>query len=68
MPDLRPNVLGENFLQQTLKDYNGQTYWLSINVASFLSDDTRFPKWLNVAVGYGADGLIGGTENKFLVQ
>jgi uncharacterized protein YfiM (DUF2279 family) len=63
--DLRPNVLGENFLQQTLKDYNGQTYWLSINIASFLSDDTRFPKWLNVAVGYGADGLIGGTENKF---
>lgn len=64
--DLRPNVLGENFLQQTLKDYNGQTYWLSVNVASFLNDETRFPKWLNVAVGYGADGMLGGRNNEFI--
>lgn len=62
----RPNVLGENFLQQSLKDYNGQTYWLSVNVASFLSNETRFPKWLNVAVGYGADGMLGGRNNLFI--
>lgn len=62
----RPNILGENFLQQTLKDYNGQTYWLSVNVASFLNDDSKFPKWLNVAVGYGADGMLGGRDNKFI--
>ena len=62
----RPNLLGENFLQQTLKDYNGQTYWLSVNVASFLNDDSKFPKWLNVAVGYGADGMLGGRDNKFI--
>ena len=30
--DLR---LGENFLEQILKDYNGQTYWLSANIHSF---------------------------------
>ena len=62
----RPNLLGENFLQQTLKDYNGQTYWLSVNVASFLNDDSKFPEWLNVAVGYGADGMLGGRDNKFI--
>lgn len=62
----RPNLLGENFLQQTLKDYNGQTYWLSVNVASFLNDDSKFPKWLNVAVGYGADGMLGGRNNVFV--
>ncbi|WP_366943656.1 DUF2279 domain-containing protein [uncultured Polaribacter sp.] len=28
----RPNTLGENFIQQTLKDYNGQTYWISANI------------------------------------
>ncbi len=62
----RPNLLGENFLQQTLKDYNGQTYWLSVNIASFLNDESKFPKWLNVAVGYGADGMLGGRDNKFV--
>lgn len=62
----RPNVLGENFLQQSLKDYNGQTYWLSVNVASFLNEESKFPKWLNVAVGYGTDGMLGGRDNKFV--
>jgi len=54
---LRPNVLGNSFGQQILKDYNGQTYWLSANVYSFFKQ-SKFPKWLNVAVGYGANGMI----------
>ena len=62
----RPNILGENFLQQSLKDYNGQTYWLSVNVASFLNEESKFPKWLNVAFGYGADGMLGGRNNEFI--
>ena len=61
--DLNPNLLGENLMQNTIKDYNGQTYWASINVASFLGKDTKFPKWLNVAIGYGADGMVGAFEN-----
>jgi uncharacterized protein YfiM (DUF2279 family) len=59
---LRPNVLGENFLQQTLKDYNGQTYWLSANIWSF-DKESNFPKWLNIALGYGADGMLYGETN-----
>ncbi|WP_405605652.1 DUF2279 domain-containing protein [Polaribacter sp. Asnod1-A03] len=58
----RPNTLGENFLQQTLKDYNGQTYWLSANIWSF-NKESSFPKWLNVALGYGAEGMIFGNSN-----
>lgn len=61
----RPDLLGENVLQNTLKDYNGQTYWMSANIASFLGDDTKFPKWLNFAVGYGADGMVGAFDNSF---
>jgi len=53
----RPELLGENFLEQTLKDYNGQTYWLSANLWSF-HKKSKLPKWLNVAFGYGADGMI----------
>jgi hypothetical protein len=31
----RPNVLGSSLAEQILKDYNGQTYWLSVNLHSF---------------------------------
>jgi len=47
---LRPNTLGGNFIQQALKDYNGQTYWLSANIWSF-NKESNFPKWLNIAFG-----------------
>lgn len=60
---LRPNALGENFLQQSLKDYNGQTYWLSANIWSF-SKNSNIPKWLNIALGYGADGMLYGNTSK----
>lgn len=59
--DMRPERLGENFLEQTLKDYNGQTYWLSANIHSFFKK-SKVPKWLNVAVGYGADGMLTGND------
>lgn len=62
-PAYRPNILGENFQEQLLKDYNGQTYWLSVNVHDFLKEESKFPRWLNVAVGYGAEGMTGGSSN-----
>ena len=31
-----PSLLGKNTLQQSLKDYNGQTLWVSININDFL--------------------------------
>lgn len=61
--DYRPDLLGENFIQQMFKDYNGQTYWLSGNISSFLPKTSRFPRWLNVAVGYGAEGMTGAFTN-----
>jgi len=48
-----PNTLGAG-LTQVLKDYNGQTYWLSVDVDKFI----RFPKWLNISPGYGANNMI----------
>ena len=55
----RPDKLGDGFLEELIKDYNGQTYWLSANMRSFFKD-SKVPKWLNVAVGYGVDGLLTG--------
>ncbi|EKT3962571.1 DUF2279 domain-containing protein [Flavobacterium psychrophilum] len=58
---LRPNTLGKSINEQVLKDYNGQTYWLSANVHSFFPN-SKISKWLNVAVGYGAEGMISGNK------
>ena len=61
-PQQRSELLGENLAQQILKDYNGQTYWLSTNIKSFVNI-SWWPKYLNIAVGYGATGMLGGKEN-----
>jgi hypothetical protein len=55
-------MFGNRTLERMLKDYNGQTYWLSINLKSFYKK-SKLPSWLNIAIGYGADGMFGGTEN-----
>lgn len=64
---LRPDKLGDGFLEEVLKDYNGQTYWLSANLHSFFKD-SKIPKWLNVAFGYGVDGLLTAKEEVVLDQ
>lgn len=51
---IRPAVLGDNPISEGLKDYNGQTYWLSFDMDKFF----RFPAWLNVAIGYGSEDLV----------
>jgi len=50
---MRPNLLGDGMPSEIFKDYNGQTYWLSVDMDKFI----RFPKWLNIAAGYGAQGM-----------
>lgn len=61
--ELRPETLGKSFNEQILKDYNGQTYWLSVNLHSF-AKQSKIPKWLNIAVGYGAEGMVYGTNSE----
>ena len=57
----RPEILGSAWNEQLLKDYNGQTYWLSANLSSFLTD-SKIPKWLNIAIGSGAEGMVNGHD------
>lgn len=56
-----PEVLGNGFSEEFLKDYNGQTYWLSLNLHAFFKE-SKIPSWLNVALGYGAEGMISGSN------
>ncbi len=60
----RPELLGSNLIQQMVKDYNGMTFWLSGNISSFLPPRSKFPKWLNIAAGYGAEGMTGASQNQ----
>lgn len=62
-PQYNPDVLGKNHIERIMKDYNGQTFWLSINPQSFSSSKKIFPKWLNIAVGYGATGMFNTYDN-----
>lgn len=61
----RPNVLGSSFSERLLKDYNGQTYWLSLNLNSVFQK-SKIPPYLNVAFGFGAEGMIGGSSNQVI--
>jgi hypothetical protein len=51
---LRSELLGNDLTSEILKDYNGQTFWFSFDMDKFV----QFPQWLNIAVGYGAEGMI----------
>ena len=56
------SLFGTGTAERYLKDYNGQTYWASANIRSFFPG-SNIPSWLAISVGYGAEGLFGGTEN-----
>lgn len=59
------SLFGSSYSQSYLKDYNGKTYWLSVNPESFIKSNV-FPKWLNIAFGYGAQNMFGGYSNAWL--
>lgn len=60
----RPNTLGSNFAEQLLKDYNGQTYWLSFSPFSFWRNK-NLPKWLCLSVGFSIEGKLAGYANTY---
>jgi hypothetical protein len=62
----RPDLLGTSLQEQILKDYNGQTYWFLVNLYSF-SKKSKIPKWLNVALGCGVEGMVGENDVKKMI-
>ncbi|MBL7983292.1 MAG: DUF2279 domain-containing protein [Flavobacteriales bacterium] len=52
-----PDLLGSSTMERFLKDYNGQTIWLSANLHRFMPR-AGLPQWLSVSVGYGAEGMV----------
>jgi len=60
-------LFGKAWYERMLKDYNAQTHWLSVNLKSFFRE-SNLPPWLNIAFGYGADGMYGGFENTWQTE
>lgn len=53
----RRELLGDDITEEWLKDYNGQTYWLSFDIAR-LAPNSNWPGWLTVDAGYGAHDMV----------
>ncbi len=60
------DLFGSNYYERFLKDYNAQIVWASVNIHSFLPDNNKFPKWLNIALGYGSENMFGGFTNSWV--
>lgn len=60
--EYRPSLLGSSRGENLVKDYNGQTYWLSVSPKSFFPS-LSVPSWLCMSFGYGADGMISAEES-----
>lgn len=66
-PKYNPSLLGENDFTRVVKDYNGQVYWVSFNPFHLRKHSSSpFPRWLNLAFGYGATGMTGARTNMIL--
>jgi hypothetical protein len=63
----KPELLGSGLGQEIIKDYNGQTYWLSVSPFCFFSNERKLPRWLAISLGYGAEGMLGARYNNIVV-
>jgi len=61
---LRPEVLGSTFGERLLKDYNGQTYWLSFSPFQYFKH-SKVPKWVCFSVGYSAHEKLKGDAETY---
>ena len=57
-------LFGNTIFDKGLKDYNHMTLWASVNPSKFFPG--MYPKWLCYSVGYSAENLYGGFENKWI--
>ena len=60
--EMAKKLYGNNYTHTFFKDYNAINWWVSINPYSF-AKGKKFPKWLNIAVGYSAENVFGAHSN-----
>lgn len=58
------DLFGRHALTRMVKDYNAQTYWLTVTPSAFLAAGPKWlPDWLSLALGVRGDNLYGGFAN-----
>ncbi|MGB0914965.1 MAG: DUF2279 domain-containing protein [Crocinitomicaceae bacterium] len=62
---IRPEVLGSSFAESLLKDYNGQTYWISFSPGTFFKQ-SKIPKWACLSLGYSVNQKLVGSESEYI--
>lgn len=62
----RPELLGNSFASRLLKDYNGQTYWMSFNPVHWFQPESKVPKWVNLSFGYSINNQLVGDGGTFV--
>jgi uncharacterized protein YfiM (DUF2279 family) len=60
--DQANGLLGRNYFHSYSLDYNGHTYWFSLNANRFLLK-TKLPDWVSISLGYSANGMFGPFNN-----
>jgi hypothetical protein len=50
-----------------LKDYNAQSYWLSVSPGLFMKNE-KFPRWLQLSFGYSADQMLKGDSDNYTIN
>lgn len=64
----RPNTLGSTFSERLLKDYNGQTYWLTIAPRQFIKSWKWLPEWFSFSFGYSVKEKLHGFDNIYTIS
>jgi len=62
--EIRPEVLGNNYLESILKDYNGQSYWICFSPGNL--GVSGWPKWLMLSFGHSINGRLKGNSGEYL--
>ena len=61
---IRPEVLGQNLAESILKDYNGQSYWISFSPGHL--GISAWPKWLMLSLGHSINGRLKGNSSQYM--
>lgn len=64
----RPQLLGSNFPEQILKDYNAQTYWLSVNLSDIAPKNWKIPSWICLSFGYSISEKLKSDQEFYIIQ
>ena len=56
-------ILGTSYKNYQLRDYNGQTYWLSNSLGDLSITQNKWLQPISISFGYGADNMLNEKNN-----